>query len=67
MKFVFNPFTANLDVIEDHFGLSGIFITDADGVEWQVTVDTSGNLVTTRVATTAGTPMGLLLALTYST
>lgn len=66
MRFVLNPFTANLDAIEDHFGVNGIFLTDTNGVVWQVRVDTSGNLITTRVSSLVGTPMGLLLALTYS-
>lgn len=49
MKYVFNIFTGTLDVIEDHFGTGGIFLTDSDGNVWQVTVDTTGALVTTLI------------------
>lgn len=42
----------------------GIVLKDANGVQWRVTVDTTGALVTSQ--TQVGMSMGLLLALTYT-
>ncbi len=50
----------------DYMNATVIYLTDSNGVRWQVSVDTSGNLVTTQYGLGAGFPMGLLLALTYS-
>jgi hypothetical protein len=52
-KFTFNPFTGNFDAYENNFGTEGIYLTDPDGVQWQLTVDTAGVLVTTAVAAAA--------------
>lgn len=43
------------------------FIMNCGSTRYYVTIDCSGALVTTPIASTAGTPMGLLLALTRST
>lgn len=62
-KFTFNPFTSNFDIFENNFGTEGIYLTDADGVQWQLTVDTAGVLVTTEVITAVSTtviPFGLV-------
>lgn len=48
-KYIFNPLEAEFDAIEDRFGTEGIYLTDSNGVEWQVTVNTAGALVTTAV------------------
>lgn len=40
-----------------------LYLTDSSGVVWTVTIDTNGNIITSRIY--AGNPMGLLLALTY--
>lgn len=46
-------------------GTNKIILTDSNGVDWELTVNTSGTLVTTQVVTTdQGKPYGLLLALT---
>lgn len=45
---------------------TSLILTDSNGVQWIVTVDTAGHLITTQVSTTAGTPIGLLLSLTHS-
>ena len=44
----------------------GIILKDSDGVNWLMTVDTDGAIITTRQATMTGQPIGLLLSLTYS-
>lgn len=45
----------------------GPVLTDGTNT-WRITVDSHGNLITSLVgSSTAGTPMGLLLSLTYST
>jgi len=50
-----------------NFPVTGYLMTDSNGVKWRVTVGTSGNLTTTLyVVDTIGTPMGLLLSLTYA-
>lgn len=67
MAYTFNPFTGQLDFWTNIFGQNGIVLTDSNGVQWRVTVDTTGHLVTTQLATAAGTPIGLLLALTHAT
>jgi hypothetical protein len=41
-------------------------MTDSDGVLWIGTVNTSGVLSFALASNNAGMPMGLLLALTYS-
>jgi hypothetical protein len=43
----------------------GIILLDTNGVQWRVTVDTTGALVTTQ--SYAGMGTGLLLALTQAT
>jgi hypothetical protein len=43
-------------------------LTDINGLQWDVTVDIDGSLTTTPyppVVTTTGSPIGLLLTLTY--
>lgn len=42
----------------------GIILRDTNGIQWRVTVDTTGALVTSQTRT--GQSMGLLLALTYT-
>lgn len=42
----------------------GIILRDSNGIQWRVTVDTTGALVTSQ--TQAGQSIGLLLALTYT-
>ena len=46
----------------------GIILTDSDNVQWTLTVNTDGALVTalTSPPITTGNPIGLLLVLTYS-
>lgn len=46
-KFLFNPFTSNFDAYTNAFGETGIYLTDSDGVVWQLQVDTAGVLYTT--------------------
>lgn len=46
-KFLFNPFTSNFDAYTNAFGETGIYLTDSDGVKWQLQVDTAGVLYTT--------------------
>lgn len=48
-KFLFNPFTSNFDAYTNAFGETGIYLTDSDGVKWQLQVDTAGVLYTTQV------------------
>lgn len=59
--------------IDGSVTVTGSVITDSiimqspDGTYWEVTVDNSGNLVVTNLSSgTSGSPMGLLLSLTYS-
>jgi len=46
-------------------GTFGIIFTDPNGKKWKLTVDTTGALVTNDLGMISGTPIGLLLALTY--
>lgn len=76
-KFKINPFTGELDNVGD-LGLSGGILTGDlefpvtgyimnDGTNrWRVTINSSGAIVTTLIVDDAGTPMGLLLSLTYA-
>lgn len=44
------------------------WMQSADGSIWDISIDNTGALVSTkRVVSTVGTPMGLLLSLTYAT
>lgn len=53
-KFLFNPFTSNFDAYTNAFGETGIYLTDSDGVVWQLRVDTAGVLYTTASSTVDG-------------
>lgn len=58
----------NKPVLHDHDYMTAnvLYLIDANGVKWQVYVDTDGALVTTQFGLGTGFPMGLLLTLTYS-
>lgn len=81
MALVFNPFTGRLDYTgagitasggtftgDVTFPVTGFIMVDSDGVRWRITIDTLGSLVSTVIASssTIGSPMGLLLSLTYA-
>lgn len=51
--------------LDNLFPVSGITLTDSNGVQWILTIDTTGHLVTTLATNNAGTAMGLLLVITY--
>lgn len=46
-----------------------LYLRDSNGIYWLITVDTAGALVITQqtAPATLGTPIGLLLCLTYAT
>lgn len=67
MSYTFNPFTSNFDFWSNDFGTGGFYMTDADGHRWHITIATDGTFTATDTTVTVGTPMGLLLALTYAT
>ena len=62
MAYTFNPFTGNFDYFKTTFDIFGIILTDSNGAQWRLTVNTDGSLQTSII--TSGTPIGLLLALT---
>lgn len=68
MAYTLNPFTGNFDFWSNDFGTGGFYMTDPDGVRWLITIDTAGAFVISLapVLPGVGEPMGLLLALTYS-
>ena len=47
------------------FPVTGFIMNDGTN-RWRVTIDTDGALVTTLIPVTTGTPIGLLLSLTYA-
>lgn len=71
--FKFNPTTGELDLVtsdpfitDGHDGITTIRMQSTPGgIIYDVTVDDTGHLVTTIAAGEAGSPIGLLLALTY--
>lgn len=74
-QFIVNPFTGRFDDIgsvtsagatftgDVIFPANGFLMTDSNGLQWRIKISTSGVLVT---SSTTGSPMGLLLSLTYS-
>lgn len=73
MAFKFNPLTSQLDLVgggsDNPYitnGTDGIAVIrmESDNHLWDMTIDDTGAWVSTIVLET-GTPMGLLLALTY--
>jgi hypothetical protein len=48
---------------ETTFPVTGFIMVDSNGVRWRITIDTTGALVSSIMT---GSPMGLLLSLTYS-
>jgi hypothetical protein len=78
MAFKFNPTTGELDltgssslgILANPFPSTGLYMYSSDGTKlWLMTLDATGAWVATDVTPatgTAGTPMGLLLSLTYS-
>lgn len=49
------------------FPVTGFIMQASDGSRWYVTIDSSGTLVTTVIASGGvGSPMGLLLSITYA-
>lgn len=82
MPYKYNPFLKNLDYYETGSSSPSPYITegsdgiltirmesDVDASVWDMTVNEYGAWVSTLVSSgsTVGTPMGLLLSLTYST
>lgn len=76
MGFRFNPITGDLDLdSSDPFitdgidGITSIRWHASDGSLWDMTIDASGAVVTTRVGNTAGTMIatGPMYGLTYTT
>jgi hypothetical protein len=46
---------------------NAIILQASDNTRWNLTIDTTGALITTQITTpTPGTPIGMLLALTYN-
>lgn len=48
------------------FPVNGYIMIDSNSASWRVTVDTSGHLVTTKIVSGIGSPIGLLMSITYS-
>lgn len=56
------------ELLHTHDGMivNSIILVDSNGVQWELTVDTDGALITTPLnQIQSGNPVGLLLSLTY--
>lgn len=60
------PLTGGTFTGDVKFPASGFKMIDANGTTWIITVDTDGALISTQQMVEVGSPIGLLLTLTYS-